>query len=162
MSENTVSASMCAAWRRKVSSAPSRRWWWSKDGRPLNGNLSYTIRPIQTGNRIVLRAAVPATGGRIPPVRERWNALAELAHESPQNALCAPFGEEGSPSTDPGLEAQFGPLWRCFRGRKKSRINDGSQSAPVRAPLPAVRAVAGLCGIGNGVKIRAVTSSLRS
>ena len=36
--------------------------------------------------------------------------LAELARESPQNALCAPFGEEASPSADPRLEAQFGPL----------------------------------------------------
>ena len=36
--------------------------------------------------------------------------LAELARENPQNALCAPFGEEASPSADPGLEAQFGPL----------------------------------------------------
>lgn len=39
----------------------------------------------------------------------------------------------------------------------------GSQAPPSEAPLPAVRAVAGaFAGIGNGVKIRAVISSLRS
>ena len=36
--------------------------------------------------------------------------LAESARESPQNALCAHFGAEASPSAAPGLEAQFGPL----------------------------------------------------
>ena len=81
----------------------------SKDGRPLNGNLLYTIRPIQAAIELFYErqfrqleedAACQRTAER----------LAELARESPQNALCAPFGEEASPSADPGLEAQFGPL----------------------------------------------------
>ena len=45
--------------------------------------------------------------------------LAELARESPQNALCAPFGAEASPSADPGLEAQFGPLSEELSGTKE-------------------------------------------
>ena len=73
----------------------------SKDGRPLNGNLLYTIRPIQ--------AAVELFYER--QFRQRAaERLAELAHESPQNALCAPFGAEASPSADPEVEAPFGPL----------------------------------------------------
>ena len=45
--------------------------------------------------------------------------LAELARESPQNALCAPFGAEASPSAEPGLEAEFGPLSGVFPGTKE-------------------------------------------
>ena len=42
--------------------------------------------------------------------------LAELARESPQNALCAPSGEEASPSSGPGVVAQFGPLSEALPG----------------------------------------------
>ena len=45
--------------------------------------------------------------------------LAELARESPQNALCAPFGAEASPSAAPGVEAQFGPLSEPLPGTKE-------------------------------------------
>lgn len=81
----------------------------SKDGRPLNGNLLYTICPIQ--------AAVEAFYERQfrqleeDAARQRAAArLAESARESPQNALCAPFGEEASPCAEPDLEAKFDPL----------------------------------------------------
>ena len=67
----------------------------SKDGRPLNGNLLYTIRPIQAAIELFYErqfrqleedAACQRTAER----------LAELARESPQNALCAPFGVKAS------------------------------------------------------------------
>ena len=45
--------------------------------------------------------------------------LAELACESPQNALCAPFGVEASPCADPGLEAPMGPISEKFSGTKE-------------------------------------------
>ena len=62
----------------------------SKDGRPLNGNLLYTIRPIQAAIELFYE--------------RQFQQLEEDA------ALCAPFGEEASPSADLELEAQFGPL----------------------------------------------------
>ena len=81
----------------------------SKDGKPLNGNLRYTIRPIQGAvetfyERQLRRMEEDAARQR---AAER---LAESARESPQNALCTPFGAEASPSADLGLEAQFDPL----------------------------------------------------
>ena len=81
----------------------------SKDGRPLNGNLLYTIRPIQAA----VESFYERQFRQLDEDTARQRAaerLAELARESPQTALCASFGEEASPSADPELEAQFGPL----------------------------------------------------
>ena len=80
----------------------------SKDGRPLNGNLRYTIyeRHFQQLEEDAAR-------------QRAAERLAELARESPQNALCAPFGAEASPSAAPGLEAQFGPLSETLPGTKE-------------------------------------------
>ena len=135
----------------------------SKDDSPLNGNLIYTIRPIQAAVELFYERHFQQL--EEDAARQRAaERLAELARESPQNALCAPFGAEASPSADPGLEAQFGPLSEELSGTKeKAGYTTGSQAPPSEAPLPAVRAVAGaFAGIGNGVKIRAVISSLRS
>ena len=81
----------------------------SKDGRPLNGNLLYTIRPIQAA----MESFYERQFRQLDEDAARQRAaerLAKSARRSPQNALCAPFGEEASPSADPGLEAQLGPL----------------------------------------------------
>ena len=81
----------------------------SKDGRPLNGNLLYTIRPIQAAIELFYERQFQQL--EEDAARQRAAArLAESARESPQNALCAHFGAEASPSTNLGLEAQFGPL----------------------------------------------------
>ena len=81
----------------------------SKDGRPLNGNLLYTIRPIQAAVELFYERQFQQL--EEDAARQRAMArLEELARESPQNALCAPFGEKASPSANPGLEAKFGPL----------------------------------------------------
>ena len=90
----------------------------SKDGKPLNGNLLYTILPIPG----VLEAFYERQFRQLEEDAARQRAmarLAELARESPQNALCAPFGAEASPSADPGLEAQFGPLSEELSGTKE-------------------------------------------
>ena len=90
----------------------------SKDGRPLNGNLLYTIRPIQAAVELFYERQFRQL--EEDAARQRAMArLAELARESPQNALCAPFGAEASPSADPGLEAQFGPLSEELSGTKE-------------------------------------------
>lgn len=68
----------------------------SKDGRPLNGNLLYTIRPIQAAVELFYERQFRQL--EEDAARQRAMArLAELARESPQNALCAPFGAEASP-----------------------------------------------------------------
>ena len=127
----------------------------SKDGRPLNGNLLYTICPIQAAvesfyERQFRQLEEDAACQR---AAER---LAELARESPQNALCTPFREEASPSADLGLEAQLGPLSEeISRTKEKAGYTTGSQAPPSKAPLPAVRAVAGLLrGLEMGSKSR--------
>ena len=74
-----------------------------------NGNNLYTIRPIQAAVELFYERQFRQL--EEDAARQRAMArLEELARESPQNALCAPFGEEASPSADPGLEARFGPL----------------------------------------------------
>ena len=81
----------------------------NKDGRPLNGNLLYTIRPIQAAIELFYERQFQQL--EEDTARQRAaERLAELVHESPQNALCAPFGAEASPSADPEVEAPFGPL----------------------------------------------------
>lgn len=90
----------------------------SKDGRPLNGNLLYTIRPIQTAIELFYERQFQQL--EEDTARQRAaERLAELVRESPQTALCAPFGAEASPSTNPGLEAQFGPLSEELSGTKE-------------------------------------------
>ena len=90
----------------------------SKDGRPLNGNLLYTICPIQAAVELFYQRQFRQL--EEDAARQRAAArLAESARESPQNALCAPFGAEASPSAEPGLEAEFGPLSGVFPGTKE-------------------------------------------
>lgn len=90
----------------------------SKDDSPLNGNLIYTIRPIQAAVELFYERQFQQL--EEDAARQRVaERLTELALESPQNALCTPFGEEGSPSTNPGLEAQFGPLSETLPGTKE-------------------------------------------
>ena len=90
----------------------------SKDGRPLNENLLYTICPIQAAVELFYQRQFRQL--EEDAARQRAAArLAESARESPQNALCAPFGAEASPSADTGLEDEFGPLLGVFPGTKE-------------------------------------------
>ena len=79
----------------------------SKDGKPLNGNLLYTIRPIPGVleafyERQFRQAEEAAARYRAAQLLEKFNA------QSRQNVLCAPSREEASPSPcqriDPGCE----------------------------------------------------------
>lgn len=90
----------------------------SKDGRPLNGNLLYTICPIQAAVELFYERQFRQL--EEDAARQRAAArLAESARESPQNALCAPFGEGTSPCAEPVLEAEFGPLSGVLPGTKE-------------------------------------------
>ena len=81
----------------------------SKDGRPLNGNLLYTIRPIPG----VLEAFYERQFRQAEEAAARYR-VAELLKKSNaqgrQNALCAPFREEASPSPGQRIEAGCEPF----------------------------------------------------
>ena len=85
----------------------------SKDGKTLNGNLRYTIRPIQGA----VEAFYERQFQQVEEDAARQRAAKLLAKTTPQSrqtALCAPFREETTPSPDQGFEAGFGPLSEEF------------------------------------------------
>lgn len=89
----------------------------SKDGKPLNGNLLYTIRPIPG----VLEAFYERQFRQVEEDAARQRAaelLAKTAPQDRQNALCAPFREEASPSPTQGFEGEFEPLSEEFARTK--------------------------------------------
>ena len=85
----------------------------SKDGRPLNGNLLYTIRPIPG----VLEAFYERQFRQAEEAAARYRA-AQLLEKSNaqgrQNALCAPFREKASPSPSQRIEAGCEPFSADF------------------------------------------------
>ena len=85
----------------------------SKDGKPLNGNLLYTIRPIPG----VLEAFYERQFRQAEEAAARYRA-AQLLEKSNaqgrQNALCAPFQEEPSPSPSQRIEAGCEPFSADF------------------------------------------------
>ena len=89
----------------------------SKDGKPLNGNLRYTIRPIQGA----VEAFYERQFQQVEEDAARQRAAKLLAKTTPQgrqNALCAPFREETTPSPDQGFECEFEPLSEEFARMK--------------------------------------------
>ena len=81
----------------------------SKDGRPLNGNLLYTICPIQAAvESFYERQFRQLEEGAAR--RRAAERLAESARRSPQNALCATLEERAGVDTPTGVESGFGPL----------------------------------------------------
>ena len=85
----------------------------SKDGRPLNGNLLYTIRPIHG----VVEAFYERQLRQVEEDTARYRAaqlLEKSSAQSRQNALCAPFQEEPSPSPAQEIEGKFDPFSEEF------------------------------------------------
>ena len=85
----------------------------SKDGRPLNGNLLYTIRPIQAA----VESFYERQFRQLDEDTARQRAaerLAESARKSPQNALCAPLGKPAGVDTPSCMEGGFEPLSGAF------------------------------------------------
>lgn len=85
----------------------------SKDGKPLNGNLRYTIRPIQGAVEAFYERQFRQMEEDIARQRVE-EQLAKTNAQGRQNALRAPFREEASPCPDQGGEAEFGPLSEEF------------------------------------------------
>ena len=87
----------------------------SKDGRPLNGNLLYTVRPIPG----VLEAFYERQFRQAEEDAARYHTaelLEKFSAQNRQNAPCAPLQEESSPSPAQGLEGEFEPLSEEFAG----------------------------------------------
>ena len=81
----------------------------SKDGRPLNGNLLYTIRPVHG----VVEAFYERQLRQVEENAARYRTaqlLEKSSAQSCQNAPCAPFQEEPSPSPAQKIEDEFEPL----------------------------------------------------
>lgn len=88
----------------------------SYDGRPLNGNLLYTIRPIQYAIDLYYERQLRQLDEEFAR-RQAAEQLEKFAAHSRQNALCAPFREDASPSPTKGLEGGFAPLSEEFAGQ---------------------------------------------
>ena len=85
----------------------------SNDGRSLNGNLLYTIRPIHG----VVEAFYERQLRQVEENAARYRAaqlLEKSSTQSRQNALCSPFREEPSPSPAREIEGEFEPLSEGF------------------------------------------------
>ena len=89
----------------------------SKDGKLLNGNLRYTIRPIQGAVEAFYERQFQQMEEDIARQRAA-ELLTKSAPQGRQNALCAPFRGEASPSTDQRFEAGIGSLSEKFARTK--------------------------------------------
>ena len=102
----------------------------SKDGRPLNGNLLYTIRPIQAATELFYERQFRQMEEGAARKRAA-EGLAELARGSTQKAMWGPFGAEASPGAGTGMDARFGPLSEeISRTKEKAGYTPGSPVAP--------------------------------
>ena len=131
----------------------------SKDGRPLNGNLLYTIRPMQAAMESFYERQLRQL--EEDAARQRAaECLAESARRSPKNALCASLGKSVRGWIPPRpwrtdlsrFRGRFQSWllnrfrgWRKKRGRRKKQDKTlAPQAPPGRSRLPAVRAVSGI------------------
>ena len=108
MSENTV-AKYVQQLEKKGLIRTEQTVIRSKDGRPLNGNLLYTICPIQAAIELFCERQLL----KLEEDAARQKAMAHLAksaRESPQNALCATLEEDAGADTSSDLKGEFGPL----------------------------------------------------
>lgn len=90
----------------------------SKDGKPLNGNLRYTIRPIQGAIEAFYDRQLRQAEENAARYRAKQR-LEKSATQSRQNAVCALFQKEASPSPACVSEAEFDPLFEELRGTKE-------------------------------------------
>lgn len=80
-----------------------------KDGRPMNGSLLYTIRPIQAAVEMFYvrqfrKMEEDADRQRITEQQ------AKLPHRSPYEPLCAPLDKKSSPSSTHGQTGDIEPI----------------------------------------------------
>lgn len=122
MSPNTVRKYVAALEEKGLISTEAttiRR----KDGRPMNGSLLYTIRPIQ-GAVEMFYARQLRKMEEDADKRRIVEQLAKLAHRSPCEPLCAPLAEETSPCPTQGGESEVEPISAPFPEPDKAVWDD--------------------------------------
>lgn len=90
----------------------------TQDGSVLNGNLRYTILPIQEAVDCFHERQM----AQLELEAERQRAMAKLAEYdrvAPQEPLCAALPEAAGTDPDRGLESGFGAVSEDFRGTKE-------------------------------------------
>ena len=126
----------------------------SKDGRPLNGNLLYTICPIQAAVELFYERQFRQL--EEDAARQRAvERLAESARKSPQNALRAPLGERAWVDTPSGRgERIWGAFWGASgsASRGTSRDVGSSRIKPWRRKRRPAGHVCPQCGQFRGTK----------
>ena len=163
MSENTVRKyTLRLEERGLITTEPTEVI--TRDGQRRNGNLLYTILPIQEAiNHSYERQMV-----KLEEVTERQQVAKELRKQGrvrPCEPLCEALPGAAGTGHRPAL---FGRIWAGFGGsyedESRSRINTRRHARhPVRSLLPAVRAVTGVFReFQSGVKNRRLLSLLRS
>ena len=96
----------------------------SKDGRPLNGNLLYTIRPIQAAVELFYERQFQQL--EEDTARQgRRNASQNWPVKAPRTPCVRLSEAEASPSAGPGLEARFGPLSEEISRTKEKAVGYG-------------------------------------
>ena len=90
----------------------------SKDGKPLNGNLRYTIRPIQGAIELFYERQFRQVVEDAALYRAKQR-LEKSVTQSRQNAPCASFPEKASPSPAQGFEGGLDPLSEAFARTKE-------------------------------------------
>lgn len=112
MSPNTVRKYVAALEEKGLISTEAtmiRR----KDGRPMNGSLLYTIRPIQGAVEIFYARQLHKLEEDAD--RQRiTKQLENLEHRSPCEPLCAPLEGEASPCPTQGKESKIEPISAPF------------------------------------------------
>lgn len=116
----------------------------SKDGKPLNGNLLYTIRPIPG----VLEAFYERQFRQAEEAAARYRVAELLKSPTPRVARtpCVRLsGRKRVPVPTRGLNPDVSHFRQTFAGRKKKQDKGLASQAPPQPPLlPAVRAVSGV------------------
>lgn len=108
MSSNTVRKYVVALEEKGLISTEAtmiRR----KDGRPMNGSLLYTIRPIQGAVEIFYARQLHKLGEDADKQRIA-EQLEKLEHRSRCKPLCAPLDKESSPSPAQGETGDVEPV----------------------------------------------------
>lgn len=88
----------------------------SCDGRPLNGTLLYTIRPIQYAIDLYYERQLRQMDEELAR-QQAVEHFEKFAAQSRQNAPCASFREDASPSPTQGLEGGFASISEEFAGQ---------------------------------------------
>lgn len=113
----------------------------SKDGKPLNGNLRYTIRPIQGAIELFYERQFRQVveDAALYRAKQRLESLSPRAARTPRVRL---FLRRRVPAPPRDLRADWTLFRRRLQGRKKKQDKDLASQATACPPLlPAVRAV---------------------